>query len=162
MFSFPVVYLCPSYGGGNEDNGNLLQNVPCMHCYTQCPQPTQQATADPWLLDTYRQVWVSLLWGSLLLSPGSWCTRFCFCPARVCFPVLCKFWEMFWVGVNCDLLQEGLCHTQVCCSQSPCPWDSPLLTHTSTGYTQTQFCLSLCGFSGSWCNQGLFELSEHF
>ena len=23
-------------------------------------------------------------------------------------------------GVNGDLLQEGLCHTQVCCTQSPC------------------------------------------
>ena len=23
-----------------------------------------------------------------------------------------------------------------------------------------QFCLSLCGVSGSWCAQGLFELSE--
>ena len=31
--------LRPNYGGGNEDNGNLLQRVPCMHCYTQFPQP---------------------------------------------------------------------------------------------------------------------------
>ena len=23
--------LGPNYGGGNEDNGNLLQKVPCMH-----------------------------------------------------------------------------------------------------------------------------------
>ena len=29
-----------------------------------------------------------------------------------------------------------------------------------TGDTQTQFCLSLCGISGSWCAQGLFEPSE--
>ena len=36
-----------------------------------------------------------------------------------------------------------------------------LLTRTSTGDTQTQFCLSLCGVSGSWCAQGLFEPSEH-
>ena len=26
---------------------------------------------------------------------------------------------------------------------------------------QTQFCLSLCGVSGSWCTQGLFEPSEN-
>ena len=26
--------LKPNYGGGNEDNGDLLQKVPCMHCYT--------------------------------------------------------------------------------------------------------------------------------
>ena len=48
-----------SYGGGNEDNGDLLQKVPCTHGYTQCPQ-LQQATADPrlhrGLLDTHRQV----------------------------------------------------------------------------------------------------------
>ena len=64
-------------------------------------------------------------------------------------------------GVNGNLLQEGLCQTQVCCTQSPCPCGSPLLTHTSLGDTQKQFCLSLCGLSGSWCAQGLFEPSEH-
>ena len=29
--------LSPTYSEGNEDNGDLLQNVPCTHCYTQCP-----------------------------------------------------------------------------------------------------------------------------
>ena len=29
--------LRPNYGGGNEDNGNLLQKVPCRHCHTPCP-----------------------------------------------------------------------------------------------------------------------------
>ena len=48
---------------------------------------------------------------------------------RACFPVLCKFWWLYG-GVNGDLLQEGLCHTQVCCTQIPCPWSSPLLTCT--------------------------------
>ena len=27
--------LRPNYGVGNEDNGDLLQKVPCMLCYTQ-------------------------------------------------------------------------------------------------------------------------------
>ena len=31
--------LRPNYGGGNEDNGDLLQKIPCTHCYTQCPTP---------------------------------------------------------------------------------------------------------------------------
>ena len=56
-------------------------------------------------------------------DPFSWVlvhTRFCLCPPRVCFPVLCKFWRLYG-GVNGDLLQEGLCHTQACCTQSPCP-----------------------------------------
>ena len=32
--------------------------------------------------------------------------------------------------------------------------------HVSIGDTQAPFCLSLCGVSGSWCTQGLFESSE--
>ena len=99
--------------------------------------------------------------GSLLLSPGSWCTQgsVCALPESVS-PVLCKFWPLY-DGVKDDLLQESLCHIQVCCTQSHCPCSSPLLTRTSIGDTQAQFCLSLCGVSGSWCAQGLFEPSEH-
>ena len=95
--------------------------------------------------------WANLrqsLVGSLLLSPGSWCTRFCLYPPRVYFPVLCKFWQLYR-GINGDL-QEALCHTQVCCTQSPCPCSRPLPTRTSTGDAQTQFCPSLCGVPGSW------------
>ena len=95
-------------------------------------------------------------------APFSWVlvhTGFCLCPPRACFSVLCKFWKLCG-GVNDNLLQEGLCHTQVCCTQSPWPCGSPLLTRTSTGDTQTQFCLSLLRFPGSWCVQGLFEPSE--
>ena len=95
-------------------------------------------------------------------APFSWVlvhTKFSLCPSRVYFPVLCKFWLLYGV-VNGNLLQEGLCHTQVCCTQGPCPCSSPLLTRTYTGDAQTQFCLSLCGVSGSWCTQGLFEPSE--
>ena len=118
------------------------------------PPPTHASTGDSWT--TLGQSLV----GSLLLSPGSWCTRFCLCPPRVYFPVLCKFWQLYG-GANGDLLQEGLCRTQVCCTHGHCSCSSPLLTHTSTGDAQTQFCLSLCGVSGSWCTQGLFEPSEH-
>ena len=136
-----------------------------MHTLLHLVPPTlQQATTDPhlcWrLLDTPGKVWVSLLLGhcSFLLGPGA--------QGSVCAlqesvsPVLCKFWQLYG-GVNGNLLQEGLCHTQVCCTQSPCPCGSPLLTRTSTGDTQTQFCLSLCGVSGSWCTEGFFEPSEH-
>ena len=48
--------LKPNYGGGNEDNGDLLQKVSCMHCYTQCPQscsrplPPHTSTRDSWTL----------------------------------------------------------------------------------------------------------------
>ena len=81
--------------------------------------------------------------GSLLLSPGSWCTQGSVCALQDSVtPVLCKFWWLY-DGVNGDLLQEGLCHTQVSCNQSPCPCSCPLLTRTSAGDTQTQFWLNL-------------------
>ena len=92
--------------------------------------------------------------GSLLLFPGTWCTQGFVCALQESVsPVLWKFW-WFYGGVNGDLLQEGLCHTQVYCTQSSC--SSPLVSHTSTGDTQTQFWLSPCGVSGFWCTQGWF------
>ena len=126
-------------GEGNEDNGDLLQKTPCMYCYTQCPQPcsrpppTHASAGDSWTL-TGKSGSVSCG----ITAPFSWVlTKFCLCPPRVCFPVLCKFWSLCG-GVNGYFLQEGLCHTWVCYSQSPCPCGRPLLTHTSTGDTQTQ------------------------
>ena len=124
--------LKPNYGGGNEDNGHLLQKVPWMHYCTQCPWPCSRPPLTRRLLDTHRQVWVSLLWGHCehTVSPGSWCAQGFVCALQESVsPVLCKFWR-FYGGVNGDLLQEGLCHTQVCCTQSPCPCSRPLLTCT--------------------------------
>ena len=166
MFSPCYLTWGQNYGGGNEDNGDLLHKVPCRNCYTQClqpwsrPPPHHASVGDSWtLMGMYGSVSCGVT------APFSWVlvhTNFCLCPPRVCFPVLCKFW---WLcgGVNDDLLQEeyGLCHNQVCCTQSPCLCSSPLLTHTSTRHTQTQFCLSLCVVSAPWYTQGLFEPSEH-
>ena len=93
-------------------------------------------------LETPGHSWASLgqsLVGSLLLSLGSWCAQgFVYALQESVSPVLCKFWQLYG-GVNGDLFQEGLCHTQVCCTQSHCPCGRPLLTHTSAGDTQTQF-----------------------
>ena len=135
-----------------------------MHTLLHSVHPTlQQATTNPHLcqrlLDTHGKS------GSVscgVIAPFSGVlvhTSFPLCPPRVCFPVLYKFWQLCG-GVNGDLLQEGLCHTQVYCTQSPFPHSSPLLTHTFSGDTQTQFLLRLCGVSGSWCAQGMFEPSE--
>ena len=132
------------------------------------PPTLQQATTDPrlhWrLLDTHDKS------GSVscgVTAPFSWvllCTRFCLCPPRVCFPVLCKFWWLYG-GIIGDLLQEGLCHTQVCCSQSPCPaaghcWSTPLqetLRHSSgsvsvgsVGPGVCKVCLSPVSISGRY------------
>ena len=70
--------LKPNYSGGNEDNSDLFQKVPCMHHYTQHPQlcsrplPTHTSTRDSW---THMGKSGSVSWGSLPLSPGSWCTQ---------------------------------------------------------------------------------------
>ena len=135
-----------------------------MCCYTHCPQPcsrapqTHASAGYSWTLQGKS--------GSVscgVTAPFSWVlvhTRFCLCPPRVYFPVLCTFWQLSG-GVNGNLLQEGSCYTQVYCTQSPCPYSTSLFIHTSTEDTQTKFQLSLFGVSGSWCTQSLFEPSEH-
>ena len=72
---FPLLYdLRPNYGGGNEDNGVLLQKVPCMHRCMQRPQccsrlpPTHASTGDSWTLTGKS--------GSIscgVAAPRSWC-----------------------------------------------------------------------------------------
>ena len=102
------------------------------------PPATHASAGDSWTLQG-KSGSVS----SGVTAPLSWFlvhTGFCLCPPRVYFLVLYKFWQLYG-AVNGDLLQEGLCHTQVCCTQSLCPCGSPLLTCTSTGVAQTQFCL---------------------
>ena len=84
--------LKPNYGGGNEDNGNLFQKVPCTHCCTAAfsAMTLQQITTDPclcWrLLDTHKKVWVGVLWGhySFLLGPGA--HKVLFVPSKSLFP----------------------------------------------------------------------------
>ena len=100
--------------------------------------------------------------GALLLCPGSWCAQAFICaPQQSVSPVLFQCWWLYG-GVNGNLLQEGLCHTQACCTQSPCPCGRPLLTCTSAADTQT-----LKGRSGSVSVRSpglpkvLFEPSKH-
>ena len=115
LYSLPAIYLGPNYVEGNKDNDNLLQKTPFIYYYTQCPQtysrppPTYASVGDSWTLTGKSG---SVSYG--VTPPFSWVlvhTEFCLCPPRVCFPVLCKIWQLCGV-VNGDLLQEGLCHTQ--------------------------------------------------
>ena len=77
---FPPCYLSgANYGGGNEDNGDLPRKIPCIYCYTvpqPCsshhrPTPPSETPGHPQASPGQSPV------GSLLLPPGSWCTRFC-------------------------------------------------------------------------------------
>ena len=103
-------------GGGNEDNGALLQKVPCTHCYTQCPQPcsrpllTHASAGDSWTL-TGKSGSFSCRVTASHKSPGSWIAQGFVCALQQSVsPVLCKFWQPYG-RVNGEVLQEGLCHT---------------------------------------------------
>ena len=105
------------------------------HC-----QPTPHSeTSGHW----WASVGQSLL-GSLLLSPRSWYTQGFTCALQESVsPVLCKIWQLYG-GVNGDLPQEGLCHTQVCVPRASVPeavhcWPVP------PQEILKQFWLSLCG-----------------
>ena len=79
-----------------------------------------------------------------------------------CFAVSASSALRLYGGVNGDLLQEGLCHTQDCCTQSPCPCSRQLLTCTSTGDTQTlKDRSSSVSVESPGAHKVLFESSEH-
>ena len=83
--------LRPNYGGGNEDSDDPLQKVPCTHCHIQCPDP---AADHQRLLDTHGQVV-----GSLLLSPGSWCTQGSVCARQESISQSCVSSSSSMVGL---------------------------------------------------------------
>ena len=97
--------------------------------------------------------------GSLLFSPGSWCTQGSVCAHQESISQSCVSSGSSVVGSMATsskrayaiLKSAAPSHTQVHCTQSPCPCSSPPLTRTPSGDVQTQFCLGLCGVSGSWC-----------
>ena len=95
----PLFDLRPNYGGGNENNGDLLQKVPGTHC----PQPsgsplsTYTSTSDSWTLTGKSR---SVSCG--VTAPFSWVlvgTRFCLYLQESVSPVLCKF-QRFCGGAN--------------------------------------------------------------
>ena len=133
---FPPCYLPrTNYGGGNEDNGDLLQKVPCMHCYTQCPQPcSRPLPATPGHFQAgLGQSFVR----SLLLFSGSWCTQGSVCALQELISQTRVSSGGSIVGLMATFSKRCLCYTQVRCTQSPCLCSGPLLTRTSVGDTQT-------------------------
>ena len=148
LCSLPVIYLGPNYGGGTEDNGDLLQKVPRTHCYTQCPQPcsrpllTYTSARDCW---TFMGKSGSIFRG--VTAPFSWVlmsTRFVCALQESVSPVLRKFWWLYGGG-NGNFLQEGLCHTQVCCTQNPAPVQNRAGLYLHRRHSNTALSQSLWG-----------------
>ena len=120
------------------------------------PANLQQATTDPhlhWrLLDTSRQVWVSLLWGHCSFSWVLVHTSFC---------VSSKSYSQSYVSSGSSvvglMVTSSMRASTIPRSAAPralVPVHAYLPMHTWTGDDQTQFCLSLCGVPGSWSTQG--------
>ena len=104
-----------------RDNGDLLQKVQCMHCPLSAPDPAaghHRPTPPPATPGHSRASLGQSLVGSLLLSPGSWSTQNSVCFLQESISQSCVS-SGSWV--NGDLLQESLCHTQVCCTGAAAP-----------------------------------------
>ena len=153
--------LSQNYGGVNEDIGDLLQKVPCMHCHTQClwpcsrPPLTHASISDSWTL-TVKSGSVSCG----VTAPFSWvllCTRFCCALQESVSQVLCKFWGLC-VGVNGTSSKRAYATPMSAVARAPALvadhwWPVPLqetLKHLKAGLAQslwgllvhTRFCLS--------------------
>ena len=135
------------------------------HTATLSAPTLQQAITDAclsWRLqDTNGQVWVSLLWGHGSFFLGSGVHEVLFVPSKSLFPQSCVNSGGSMVGSMATSSKRAYAIPRSPTPREPSPCGSLLLTCTSTGDTQTQFCLSLCGASGSWCTQGMFEPSDH-
>ena len=85
--------LRPNYDRGNEDNGDLLQKVPCTHCYTQwprlCSRPpvTHTSIRDSQTLTGKSGSVTCEGHCSFLLGPGA--HRILFVPSKSLFPQSC-------------------------------------------------------------------------
>ena len=100
------------------------------------------------------------MWGqcSFLLGPGVY--KVLFVSSKSLFLQSCVSSGGFMVGLMATSSKRVYAIPRSTEPRAPAPASSPLLMCTSTGDTQTQFCLSLCWVSGSWCAQDLFEPSE--
>ena len=142
-----------NYGEDNEDNGDLLQKIPCMSCYTQCPQTcsrsplTHASTGDSWA-----SLGQSLV-GSLLLFPGSWCTQGSVCALKCLCLQSCVSSGGSMVGLMAISSKRAYATPR---SDAPEPlalWQAtadPYLLRRHSN-TQRQVWFSLCEV---WCAQG--------
>ena len=89
------------------------------------PLTLQQATVDPCLhqrlLDTHRQVWLSLLWGhcSFLLGPGAY--KVLFVPSKSLFPQSCVSSGSSMVGLMATSSKRAYAIPKSAASRAPTP-----------------------------------------
>ena len=99
------------------------------------------------------------LLGSLLLPPGYWCAQNSVCALQECISQFCISSGGSMVGLMETSSKKAYATPKSAAPRAPAPaaghcWPGP------PQETQIQFWLHLCGVSGSWCAQGLFEPFE--
>ena len=113
--------LRSNYGGGNEDNGDLLQQVTCTHCCTQCPYPAAGLHAST---ETPGHSWASLgqyLVGSLLLFLGPGVHKALFVPSKSLFLQSCVSSSGFMVGLMATSSKRAYAISRSAAPRAPAP-----------------------------------------
>ena len=117
--------LWPNCGGGNEDNADLLQNVPCMHCYIQCPQPCSRPllthASGQRLLGIQGQVWVYFLWGHCSFLLGSGAHQVLFVPSKSLFLQFCVSSGSSTVGLMATSSKRAFSTPKSAAPRAPVP-----------------------------------------
>ena len=154
--------LRPNHGGGNEDNGDLLQKAPSTHCYTQVPRPcsrplpTHASTGDSWTQASLGQSLVR----SLLLSPGPG-AQGSVCALQESISQSCVSSGGSMGGLMATSSKRAYAKPRSAAPRAP----APVAVHCCPGPPQETLRDSSGsvsgGVSGSWCTQGLFALSKH-
>ena len=107
LCSHPVIYLWLNYGGGNEDNGDLLKMSHACGAILSVPNPSAGHHLPMPELETARHSRARLgqsLVRLLLLSPGSWCAQGSFYALQESISQSCVKFLQLYGGVNADLL----------------------------------------------------------
>ena len=130
-----------------------------MHALLHSVRPVlQQVTADPppcrRLLDTHRQVWVSLLWGhcSFLLGPGV--HKVFFVPSKSLFPQSCVSSGGSMVGLMVTSSKRAYAIPRSTAPRAPAPADPYLLRR----YSNTILSQSLRGLWVPVCTRYVWAL----
>ena len=149
--------LKPNYGGGNEENGDLLQKVPWTHCHTQYPRPCSRAS----LTHAFTRDSCTLTGKSGSVSCGVTvpfsCVLVCtgmFVSSTSLFPQSHVSFGDSMVVLMVTSSKRAYATTRSAASRAPAPVQAtadPNLCRKHSN-TQRQVWLSLCGVS--WCTQG--------
>ena len=156
---FPPCYLLgPNYGGGDEDNGNFFQKIPCMYCYTHCPQPcSRPPLTHPSAGDSQASLGQSLV-GSLLLSPGSWWTQGSVCALQESISQSCVSSGSSVVGLMATFSKRALPYPSLL-HPEPLPLrQSTVDQYLHRRHSNTVLSQSLCGLWVLVCTRFVWVL----